>query len=156
MPFFYRCFIKFYHFKPWKTSKTWRKHRCFKGRPFSYRSCFWSKNLQKWLPTSIKIRSNIDQNNDLKKYRILIEQMTPKRPQNGPQNRPPIDFGANVAPKRGPTGSKRASETEFGRFLIDFGPIWDRFGIELGPISDRFATIFLPNSKKAFHDLESM
>ena len=66
--------------------------------------------------------------------------MTPKRPQNGPQNRPTIDLGANLAPKRGPRGSKRASEVEFGRFLIDFGPNFDRFWSDLGPISDRFGT----------------
>ena len=70
--------------------------------------------------------------------------MTKKWPQNGPRNRPTIDLGVNLAPKRGPRESKRAPETEFGRFLIDLGPNFDRFWTDLGPNLDRFATTFLP------------
>ena len=62
----------------------------------------------------------------------------------GPQNRPKIDLGATLVPKMGARGSKRASETEFGRFLIDLGPNFDRFWTDLGPNLDRFAITFLP------------
>ena len=110
--------------------------------PFRIDHVFDSKNLQKWPPKSVKIRSNIDQKIDLQNYRILIGKMTPKRPQNGPQNHPTIGLGANLAPQKGPRGSKRASETELGRLLTDFGLIFYRFGsdleTDLGAIWDRF------------------
>ena len=56
-------------------------------------------------------------------------------------------------PQRPNSGDVRSI---LNRILTDFGAIWERFGTDLGPISDRFVTTFLTNSKKAFHDLESM
>ena len=84
---------------------------------------------------------------------MLIRQITKNRPQNGTQNRPTIDLGVNLAPKRGPRESKRAPETEFGRFLIDLGPNFDRFWTDLGPNLDRFGPI---RDHFSTQDLESM
>ena len=114
----------------------------FKGLPFSDRSEFWPKNLQQWPQKSIKIRSKIDQKNDLKNDATFIEKMTPNWPPKGPQNRLNFDLGATLGPKMGPGCSKRASETQFGRFLIDFGPILEQFLTNFWQNFDRKCTEF--------------
>ena len=98
--------------------------------------------IQKTSKNDLQNRSKFDQKsinkNDSKKKRILIEKLTPKRPQNGPQNRPTIDLGANLAPKRIQEGLRDRIWSIFDRFSIDLGSISDRFGTDLGSIWDRF------------------
>ena len=52
---------------------------------------------------------------------IFMKNNDPKRPPKGFQNRHKIDLGATLGAKMGPGCSKRASETQFGRLLIDVG-----------------------------------
>ena len=127
MPFLKRCLINFGHPYFEKQQKTYGKPMFFKGPPFSHRSWFWPKKPSKMTP---KIDQNSIKNQSAKiiwKMMQFWSKMTPKWLPKGSQNRPKIDLGATLGPKMGPGCSKTASESQFRRFLIDFGIILDRF-----------------------------
>ena len=94
------------------------------------------KSLQTFVPKSINNQSNNDHKHDLKNHQILIQNLTPTWPQQGCQNRSKFDFGATLNPRMGPRCSKRAPETQFGRFVIDFEPIWDGMLLDFGSTLD--------------------
>ena len=103
------------------------KTRCFKDRPFSYRSYVSSK-------TTPQIRSNIDQTsikNWIKKRsnNILIyyPKMSRKWIPNSSPNRPKKDPGTTSGSEMCQRWSKRAPNHQFRLFLAYFGSIFVRF-----------------------------
>ena len=71
------------------------------------------KNLPKWAQKLTKNQSNGDKKHDQKIYRIFIQKIAPKRPQNAPQNRQNITLGTTLGPEMDQTCSKNASDAKF-------------------------------------------
>ena len=62
------------------------------------------KNLPKWAQKLTKNQSNGDKKHDQKIYRIFIQKIAPKRPQNGPQNHSWDDLGTTLGPEMDQNG----------------------------------------------------
>ena len=119
--------------------------------PFRTDHVFDPKNLQKWPPKSIKIRSKIDQKKRFKKWPDFDQKndqkVTPKWTPKSTNNRSWGQLGPQEGPKRIQEGSRDRIWTIFDRFGTEFWPFLDRFGTEFGPIWTDSRPLFYPGSR---------